>query len=65
AGKIRSVTPEEASDVARAFLDPNRMVWVVVGDRSEIEQSIRELEFGPVEVIEQETSGPEPVAMRD
>jgi zinc protease len=65
AGKIRSVTPEQASAVARSFLDPERMVWVVVGDRSEIEQSIRDLEFGPVEVMEEDTPSPEPIAMID
>ena len=41
------------------------MVWVVVGDRSEIEESIRDLDFGPVEVLELDSPDPQPVAMID
>ena len=65
AGEIRNVTPAQASAVARSFLDPERMVWVVVGDRSEIEESIRDLDFGPVEVLELDSPDPQPVAMID
>ena len=65
AGEIRNVTPAQASAVARSFLDPDRMVWVVVGDRSEIEESIRDLDFGPVEVLELDSPDPQPVAMID
>ncbi len=65
ADAVRSVTAEEASAVARMFLDPDRMVWVVVGDRAEIEQSIRDLGLGDVRVIEEDTPTPEPVAVVD
>ena len=63
ADEIRSITPERASAVARKFLDPDRMVWVVVGDRAEIEASIRELGFGQVTVIEEDEPLPQPVAL--
>ena len=49
-------------DIARQFLDPDRMVWVVVGDRVEIEEKIRELGFGEVRIIT-ENPDPEPIAM--
>ena len=65
ASEIRAITPEQASAVAREFLHPDRMVWVVVGDRSEIESSIRDLGLGPVEVIKEETPDPQPVALID
>jgi zinc protease len=60
---VRSVGPDQATAVARAFLDTNRMVWVVVGDRSEIEPSIRDLGLGEVRVIEEDAPSPEPVAL--
>jgi hypothetical protein len=38
------------------------MVWVVVGDRVEIEDRIRELGFGEVRVLTEDLA-PEPIAM--
>ena len=62
ADAIREVTSDQATAVARQFLDPDRMVWVVVGDRAEIEESIRELGFGNVRVLTEDLV-PEPIAM--
>ena len=62
---VRSVGPEQATAIARAFLDTDRMVWVVVGDRSRIEPSIRDLGLGEVRVIEEDDPSPEPVALRN
>jgi zinc protease len=62
ADEIRGVSAEEASAIARQFLDPERMVWVVVGDRAEIEDKIRELGFGEVQVLT-EVEDPESIAM--
>ena len=59
---IRGVSSEDASAVARKFLDPDRMVWVVVGDRAEIEDKIRELGFGEVRVLTEDLAQ-EPIAM--
>ena len=59
---IRGVSSSDASAVARQFLDPDRMVWVVVGDRAEIEDKIRELGFGEVRVLTEDLA-PEPIAM--
>ena len=33
-----------------AVIDPGRLTWVVVGDLGEIEENVRSLELGPVEV---------------
>jgi zinc protease len=63
ADAIRGVSSEDASAVARQFLDPDRMVWVVVGDRVEIEDKIRELGFGEVRVLTEDVPTPEPIAM--
>jgi zinc protease len=62
ADAIRGVTSEQASAIARQFLDPDRMVWVVVGDRAEIEEKIRELGFGDVRVLTEDLVA-EPIAM--
>jgi zinc protease len=62
ADAIRGVTSEQASAIAGQFLDPDRMVWVVVGDRAEIEEKIRELGFGNVRVLTEDLVA-EPIAM--
>ncbi len=62
ADAIRGVTSDQASAIAGQFLDPDRMVWVVVGDRAEIEEKIRELGFGNVRVLTEDLVA-EPIAM--
>lgn len=42
-----------AQDIHKAadtYIDPDRLVWIVVGDLSKIESSLRELDFDQVEV---------------
>jgi len=48
--RILSVDPESAQ-AATAHIDPDNLTIVVVGDRSVIEESIRELNLAPVEVL--------------
>ncbi len=48
---IASMQPAQIDAAAKAF-DPNRMVWVVVGDLSKIEKPIRDLNLGPVEILD-------------
>jgi len=45
AGKVQALTPEQVAAAAK-FIDPGRMVWVVVGDRSMIEMGLAELGLG-------------------
>ncbi|MDT8436260.1 MAG: pitrilysin family protein [Gemmatimonadota bacterium] len=51
ADEVRAVSAEEASAVARDFLAPDRMVWVVVGDRETIEEPVRALGIGEVRLL--------------
>jgi zinc protease len=44
-GKVRAVTPDDVTRLAREHLDPARMPIVVVGDRSQVESQVAE--FGP------------------
>ena len=37
---------------AKVGLGPDALIWVVVGDRAKIEQGIRELHLGEVQVID-------------
>ncbi|MEW5979876.1 MAG: pitrilysin family protein [Acidobacteriota bacterium] len=52
ADQIRELTPAQLSAAARKVLHPERLVWVVVGDRSKIESGIRELKLGEVKLID-------------
>jgi zinc protease len=53
--RLTAVTPEDISRVAREKLTPDALTIVVVGDLAQIEQPIRALNLGPVEVWD--TSG--------
>ncbi len=48
AGKVRALGLADINRAAQAIVDPDRMVWVVVGDLAEIEAGVRELGFGQV-----------------
>ena len=37
---------------AKKYIDPNSWTWVIVGDLSIIEEDIKNLNIGPVEIIE-------------
>ena len=50
AQRIDAVTTEGLNDRARATIDPSALTWVVVGDLAQIEDKVRSLEYGEVEV---------------
>jgi zinc protease len=50
--KVRSVDAAAAARAAEKVLDPERMVWIVVGDRAKIEPGIRELGWGEVKLLD-------------
>ncbi len=50
--KVRGLKLEEVEAVAKKMLHPDRLVWVVVGDRAKIEAGIRELDLGAVSFID-------------
>jgi zinc protease len=54
-GSIRAVTHAAVEDVALRYLDPSKMLILVVGDRSAIEPGLRSLdELGPTLTIEEQ-----------
>lgn len=50
AARIRAVTVADVRRVAQQYLDPDNARVVVVGSRADVEQSLRELNMGPVEI---------------
>ncbi len=52
ADAVRSVTLEDVNRAATSMLNPEGVVWVVVGDKAVIEDGIRALELGPMYEID-------------
>jgi zinc protease len=52
AGRIRGMTTEQLDAAARRVVQPDRVIWVVVGDKESIEEGLRGLGLGPVYEID-------------
>jgi zinc protease len=52
AGKVRALDLAEVAAAADKYLRPDRLIWVVVGDRAKIETGIRELHLGEIHYID-------------
>jgi zinc protease len=52
ADRIRGLTTEELNQIARRVIRPDRVIWVVVGDKESIEEGLRGLDLGPVYEID-------------
>jgi zinc protease len=50
--RIQSQTIATVTAAAREVIQPDRLVWVVVGDRSKVEAGIRELNLGEIRFID-------------
>ncbi len=50
--KIEAVIIAEVQRVAQKYLSPDKMVIVVVGDRSAVEPELKKLDLGPLEVYD-------------
>jgi len=50
--KALAVTPAEADAIAKKYILPGHLIWVVVGDMSKVEAGIRELNIGEVYKID-------------
>lgn len=50
--ELRDITLEQVNDSAKTYITPDNMVWLVVGQRSQIEQKIRDLNIGEVVLID-------------
>jgi zinc protease len=52
ASKVKAVTTGEIRDAAKTVLHPDNLIWIVVGDRSKIEQGVRDLNLGEFHLID-------------
>jgi len=50
--RVSALTIEDIEACAQSVLDPSRMIWMVVGDRSQLEPSFRGLNIGEIVSIE-------------
>jgi zinc protease len=50
--KILAITPEKMNEIAKKYIQPGHLVWLVVGDMSKVEAGIRELKIGEVHKID-------------
>jgi zinc protease len=50
AQRIEAVTTDIVNERARELIDPGKLTWVVVGDLAQIEDKVRSLGYGDVEV---------------
>jgi zinc protease len=57
--RVREVTDVQVNTAAQRFVAPDKVVWVVVGDRSKVEAGVRELHLGEVKLLAPE-GPPEP-----
>ncbi len=52
ADSVRNVSADQISEAADQIIKPDNLVWVVVGDRSKIENRVRELELGEITFLD-------------
>jgi zinc protease len=52
--RIAAVTAAEANAAGAAYIHPDRVAVIVVGDLSKIEEAVRALDLGPVEILDSE-----------
>jgi zinc protease len=52
AAKVKALTVGGLKDAASTLIDPDHLIWVIVGDRAKIEKGVRELNLGEVRIIE-------------
>jgi len=51
AGRVRALQVSDIEAAAKRVVQPDHLVWIVVGDRSKIEAGVRELKLGEVKFL--------------
>ena len=51
-GKYESLTVDDLHAAADEVIHPQSMTWLIVGDLEKIEQPIRDMNLGEVQIIE-------------
>ncbi|HEY2391040.1 MAG TPA: pitrilysin family protein [Candidatus Angelobacter sp.] len=50
--KVLAITPDSANAIAKKLIQPDHVIWVVVGDMSKVEAGIRDLNLGEIHKID-------------
>lgn len=50
--RIAALTANQVEEAARGFIHPDRMLWIVVGDKTKIESGLREAGMGDIRTVE-------------
>lgn len=50
--RVRSLDVTDVVSAAQTVIQPQRLIWVIVGDRTVIEDGIRELALGEVHYLD-------------
>lgn len=50
--ELRQINLSQVNAAAKSYITPDKMIWLVIGDLSLIEEKIRALDFGEVRVID-------------
>ena len=50
--KVKNLTIEQVAAAAKTVVQPDRMVWLVVGDRAKVEPTLKTLGFGEVKLLD-------------
>jgi zinc protease len=49
--RVRALTTDDLAKAIASYLDPSHEIWVIAGDRAKIEEGIRALNLGEVEIL--------------
>ncbi len=52
--ELRQIDLAQVNDAAKEHMQPDNMLWVIVGDRSRVEQAIRDTKIGEVILVDAE-----------
>jgi zinc protease len=52
ADAVRAQTPASVTAAAAKTVQPDRLIWIIVGDRARIESAVRELGLGEIHLVD-------------
>jgi zinc protease len=60
-GKVQALTAKDLASAAE-LVDPDRLTWVIVGDRARIEPGLRELKLGEIRLVDADGNEKKPAS---
>ena len=50
--KVRSLSVQDLTKATQEVVHPDQLIWVVVGDGAKIEQGVRDLHWGDIQLLD-------------